>query len=235
MSSATETSFADVLLQSARPYPIATNPFVAALRRGECSRDQVRAYAQMITVAAIGFPRVLANVLMWCDRAEIRQSLLGNLLEEEGVVAYRPGEGVVVAPQRRHAAMARRFAAAAGVEADALTRLHQSESRWYRDAAERGDWIGAFSYFAIGYEANVPESFRLIHPALIEHYGFAGEDLEFLTEHMTADERHGRESAEMLAGVTGPAERQRALDGARRGGMSWWMIHRRLAQASTRI
>jgi hypothetical protein len=47
---------------------------------------------------------------------------------------------------------------------------------------------------------------------------------------MTADERHGREAAEMLASVTGPAERQRALDGARRGGMAWWMIHRRLAR-----
>jgi pyrroloquinoline quinone (PQQ) biosynthesis protein C len=230
MSSATETSFADVLLQSARPYPIASNPFVAALRRGECSRKQVRAYAQMIAVAAINFPRVLANVLMWCDRPEIRRSLLGNLLEEEGVVAYRPGEGVVIEPARSHATMARRFAAAAGLDAAALARVQLDESRWYREAAERGDWIGAFAYFAIGYEANVPESFRLIGPALAEHYGFSEDDLLFLTEHMTADERHGRESAEMLTRVTGPAERQRALEGARRGGMAWWMIHRRLAR-----
>lgn len=230
MSSATETSFADVLLQSARPYPIATNPFVAALRRGECTREQVREYARTIAVAAIGFPRVLGNVLTFCDRPRIRQSILGNLLEEEGAVAYRPGHGVVLAPERSHATMARRFAAAAGLSEDELTRPHEQESRWYRDAAERGDWIGAFAYFAVGFEANVPESFRLVHAALAGHYGFAEEDLEFLTEHMTADERHGRESAEMLAELTEPAERQRALDGARRGGMTWWMIHRRLAR-----
>ena len=126
--------------------------------------------------------------------------------------------------------MARRFAAAAGVDAETLTRAQRQESRWYRDAAASGDWIGAFAYFAIGYEANVPESFRLIYPALIEHYGFAEEDLEFLTEHMTADERHGREAAEMLAEVTSEAERERALEGARRGGMAWWVIHRNLAR-----
>jgi pyrroloquinoline quinone (PQQ) biosynthesis protein C len=230
MSSVTETSFADQLLEIARPYPIASNPFVDALRRGACSREQVRAYAEMITVAAIGFPRVLANVLAWCDHAHIRESLLGNLLEEEGVVAYRPGHGVTIEPARSHAAMARRFAAAAGVDASVLARSQRQESRWYREAAASGDWIGAFAYFAIGYEANVPESFRLIHSALVEHYGFHEDDLIFFTEHMTADERHGREAAEMLAGMTSEGERQRALEGARRGGMAWWVIHRNLAR-----
>lgn len=231
MSSATDTSFADVLLGSARPYPIESNPFVEDLRRGRCSRDQVRAYAEMIAVAAISFPRVLARVLIHCDSPPIRQHLLGNLLEEEGVVAYRPGAGVVLEPARSHAAMARRFASAAGVDPAALAGPPRPESRWYQEASGRGDWIGAFAYFAIGYEANVPASFRLIHGALIDHYGFAEEDLLFLTEHMTADERHGRESAEMLASMASPAERERALAGARRGGMTWWMIHRRLARA----
>lgn len=230
MSSVTETSFADQLLEIARPYPIASNPFVDALRRGACSREQVRAYAEMIAVAAINFPSVLANVLSHCDHPRIRQSILGNLLEEEGVVAYRPGSGVVVAQERRHDSMARRFAAAAGLDAAALARAQRREGRWYRDAAANGDWIGAFAYFAIGYEANVPESFRLIHRALVDHYGFAEEDLIFLTEHMTADERHGREAAEMLAEGTSEAERQRALEGARRGGMAWWLIHRNLAR-----
>ncbi len=230
MSSATETSsFVDELLQTARPFPIATNPFVEKLRRGELSREGVRAYAAMIAVAAIHFPRTLAGVLAWCDRPQIRQSLLGNLLEEEGVAGYQPGHGVVIDPTRNHAAMARRFARAAGVPEAALDSAQMSESRWYRNAVQNGDWIGAFAYFAIGYESNVPESFRLIRPALVEHYGFALEDLVFLTEHLTADERHGRESAEMLAEVSGARERARALEGARRGGMAWWMIHSRLA------
>ena len=230
MSSVTETSFADRLLEIARPYPIASNPFVDALRRGACSREQVRAYAEMIAVAAIHFPNVLANVLSHCDRPRVRQCILGNLLEEEGVVAYRPGAGVVVAQERRHSFMARRFAAAAGLDAAALARAQRQEGRWYRDAAASGDWIGTYAYFAIGYEANVPESFRLVHRALIDHYGFAEEDLIFFTEHMTADERHGRDAAEMLSEETSEAERQRALEGARRGGMAWWLIHRKLAR-----
>ncbi|HUR82225.1 MAG TPA: iron-containing redox enzyme family protein [Thermoanaerobaculia bacterium] len=231
MSSATETSFADLLLGAARPHAIAANPFVDALRRGACSIEQIRAYAEMIAVAAIGFPHVIANVLAFCDRPRIRELLLGNLLEEEGVIGYRPGHGVVMDPARSHAAMARRFAAAAGVDAERLARADRHQGRWYRQAAESGDWIGAFAYFAIGYEANVPESFRLIHPALIEHYGFAEDDLIFFTEHMTADERHGRESAEILAEETSEAERRRALEGARRGGMAWWILHRNLALA----
>jgi pyrroloquinoline quinone (PQQ) biosynthesis protein C len=224
MSSATE-SFAEALLRSARPRPIAENPFVLALSRGACSTSQIQAYARMIAVAAIGFPRVLSNVLAFCDRPQIRQSLLGNLLEEEGVVAYRSAEGVVIDPARSHAAMARRFAAAAGVDAAELAASPSNESRWYREVARNGDWISAFAYFSIGYEANVPQSFRLIHRALLDHYGFAEDDLVFLTEHMTADERHGRDAADMLASVTNPSERQRALQGARRGGNAWWMIH----------
>lgn len=228
MNSAIETSFVETLLQSARPYPIAENPFVVSLRRGECTGEQIRRYAGMIAVAAIGFPRVLSNILTHCDRQDVRASVLANLMEEEGIVRYRAGEGIVVDARRNHAGMARRFAAAAGVSPEALE-VPRAESRWYAHAAESGDWIGAFAYFAIGYEANVPESFRLIHAALVEHYGFAEEDLEFLTEHMTADERHGREAAELLASDPSPAARQRALEGARRGGMTWWMIHRRLA------
>lgn len=229
MNSAIETSFVQTLLQSARPHPIAENPFVAAMRRGECTREQVRAYAETIAIAAIGFPRVLSNILTHCDRQEVRTSVLANLMEEEGIVRYRAGEGIVVDVQRNHAEMARRFAAAAGVAPEALGR-QRAESRWYAQAAQSGNWIGAFAYFAIGYEANVPESFRLIHAALVEHYGFAEEDLEFLTEHMTADERHGREAAELLARDPSPAARRRALEGARRGGMTWWMLHCRLAR-----
>ena len=120
MNSAIETSFVETLLQSARPYPIAENPFVVSLRRGECTGEQIRRYAGMIAVAAIGFPRVLSKILTHCDRQDVRASVLANLMEEEGIVRYRAGEGIVVDARRNHAGMARRFAAAAGVSPEAL-------------------------------------------------------------------------------------------------------------------
>lgn len=228
MNSAIEVSFAEELLAAARPHPMASNPFLVPLRNGTASPAAIRRYAIAIATTAIRFPRVLGGLLAVCDDTEIRKHLLGNLLEEEGVVAFRPGEGVILDPARGHAAMALRFARAAGATAAELDADGAPPSRWYRDAIAAGDWAGALAYFAVGYEANVPETFRIVHAALVTHYGFADDDLEFLTEHMTADERHGRESAGMLASLPDPRRRERAREGARRGGMAWWMLHSRL-------
>jgi pyrroloquinoline quinone (PQQ) biosynthesis protein C len=233
------TDFADALLASARPAPIETHPFVVALKDGALSPEAIRDYA--VAIARIGgaFPYRIASVLAVCDHQDIRRSLISNLLEEEGVVGYVPGEHVRVDPKRRHGEMAKRFARAAGAtdaEVDAVTLRH---ARWFAEALGRGDWLGAFSYFAIGQEANVPATFRLILDPLMEHYGFRRDDLEFLTEHFEADERHGIESAHLIARVADTAEaRERALEGARRGGMAWWALHRthavRLAMSDER-
>ncbi|HYI09045.1 MAG TPA: iron-containing redox enzyme family protein [Thermoanaerobaculia bacterium] len=221
------TDLVETLLAAARPAPIETHPFVVSLREGALSPEAVRGYA--IAIARIGgaFPYRIASVLAICDHPDIRRSLISNLLEEEGVTGYTPGEHVRVDPKRRHGEMGRKFARAAGAtdaEVDALSLRH---ARWFGEAIGRGDWLGAFAYFAIGQEANVPSTFRLILDPLMEHYGFSREDLEFLTEHFEADERHGLESAHLIARVAETSEaRQRALEGARRGGMAWWALHR---------
>lgn len=230
MSSATEQSFVGELLAVARPYAVEANPMIVALRSGTCPRHVIRQYAEGLARTAIQFPRELAAVLSICNRWEVRTAILGNLLEEEGIVAYEPGRGVVARETRSHGAMAMRFAAAAGADLRSASSEPELASRWYDAAIRSGNWIGAFAFFSIGFEANIPETFRQVHAALLEHYGFAPEDLEFFTEHMSADERHGREAAELLERVVSPEERALAIDGARRGGLAWWMQHRRLAR-----
>jgi pyrroloquinoline quinone (PQQ) biosynthesis protein C len=202
-----------------------THPFLAALAEGRVSRDVVRRYAASLATVASGFPDRIARVLAICPEPEVRRSLLGNLLEEEGVVRYVAGHPLDVRDDRNHSVMARRFARAAGAtDADLQP---AGNSRWFTQALAANDWLGAFAYFAIGFEANVPATFRLVNATLQRHYGMGEHDLEFIIEHMSADERHGVESAELIERIaTSEDAKARALEGARRGGAAWWALHR---------
>ena len=219
-----DTDFAAELLTVARPAAGATDAFLDALLSARLSRESIRRYATAITAVATAFPRLLASILTVCDHDEVRYSLLANLLEEEGVVAYDGGGGIRYVHERKHGELARRFGRAAGAsdaELDAAV-TNARVGRWFVDALERGDWIGAFAYIAVGHEANVPGTFRRMVPALTEHYGFALDDLVFFTEHYVADDRHGNEGAQMIARVAQTTDaRERAREGARRGGAAW--------------
>ncbi|MEA2464525.1 MAG: pyrroloquinoline-quinone synthase [Acidobacteriota bacterium] len=228
MTAATE--FAESLLASARLAPVETNPIVAGVIDGRLSRGTVRRYALALAAMAESFPQRISSVLSLCDDYAVRRSLLGNLLEEEGVVGFVPAEGVQIEPERRHGAMGRRFARAAGATDAELDAISSEPARWFTDALRKGDWIAAYSFFAIGFEANVPATFRVLVEPLTAHYGFTGHELEFLYEHFTADERHGAEAAQLIAAAaTTDARRASAREGARRGGAAWWAFHRAIA------
>ncbi|HYO79394.1 MAG TPA: iron-containing redox enzyme family protein [Thermoanaerobaculia bacterium] len=221
------TDFVESLLAVSRVAPMAEHPFIRSVIDGSLSREGLKQYAIQIASIAHVFPKRLAAVLSLCDDAAVRRSLLANLLEEEGVVAFVPAQGVQIVEARRHGVMADRFARAAGASEEELRRPEPMPARWFAEAIQSGDWLGAFSFFAIGQEANVPTTFRLLIDPLMKNYGIALEDLEFLTEHFEADERHGIESAHLIARIaTTDDTRSRALEGARRGGQSWWAFHR---------
>lgn len=223
------TDFAESLLASARIAPVERNPIVAGISEGSLSRDTVRRYSIALTAIAESFPQRISSVLSICDDQGVRRALLGNLLEEEGVVGFVPAEGVRIDPERRHGVMARRFARAAGATEAQLDAASSEPARWFADALRQGDWLGAFSFFSIGFEANVPATFRSLVEPLTAHYGFTGHELEFLYEHFTADERHGMEAAHLIArSATTDALRSRAREGSRRGGVAWWAFHRAL-------
>lgn len=225
MTAATE--FVESLLAVSRVAPMETHPFVRAVADGSLSREALKQYAIQIAGVATVFPKRLAAVLSLCDDTPVRRSLIANMLEEEGVVGFVPAEGIRVVEARRHGVMGERFARAAGATEEELRKPLPEPARWFSNAIQAGDWLGAFSYFAVGQEANVPATFRALIGPLTKHYGIAPEDLEFLTEHFEADERHGIESAHLIARVATTDEaRGRALEGARRGGMAWWAFHR---------
>lgn len=218
-------SFAEELYAAARPLPLESHPFIVNVREGSAARDDLRSFAAHIASATASFVRALHAILSVCDNTAVRHSLIANILEEEGTIEYQHGRGATFDPQKHHPTLARRFANAAGASDAEIDALGIEPPNWFRRALTAGNWIGPFAYIAVGTESSTPPTFRLLTPPLEQHYGFHRHDLEFLYEHMTADDRHGEEGAQLIASVATTAEDQRrALDGARRGGSGWWQI-----------
>lgn len=221
-------AFADELYAAAQPEPIEQHPFVVQVRNGEAPREAIRSFALHIAAATESFVRALYAVLSVCTDVRARQSFIGNVLEEEGATGYKPGAGATFDEARRHPAMARRFTRAAGVEDHEIDAFRVGPPNWFDRQIRAGNWIGPFAYIAVGTEANIPPTYRLLIPALEKHYGFSESDLEFLIEHVSADDRHALDGALLIASIAGSdATRRQALEGARRGGRGWSEILRR--------
>ena len=201
------TDFARELIATARSFDVAATPLLRSLAAGTCDRTTIARYAAQLEALSEGFPRVLESIRAICPRDEVRQSIDANLVEERG-----------------HPAMARRLARAAGADGGAPA---WSAPR-FAELVACNDWIGAFAWMSVGIEANVPRTFAIVFAALKEHYGFAERDLVFLHEHLSADERHGSEAAELIAGIATTDDlRDRAREGARLGAAAWWLMHRK--------
>jgi len=212
----------ELLMASATP-DITRSSFIQAVARGECPVPILASYAAEMAALAKGFPDRLAAILGNCDHPDARRAILSNILEEEGVVSYRSESGLILDPDKRHSAMATRFAMAAGTSRPEPA---ARSSQWVNEKLAGGRWLGPFAYVSVGFEANIPRTFRLLVDGLRAHYGFTASELEFFIEHLTADEKHGSDGAAIAASAATTAElREEALTGARRGALAWWHFH----------
>jgi pyrroloquinoline quinone (PQQ) biosynthesis protein C len=218
-------SFAEALYAAARPKPLETHPFITQVRNGDANAEEIRSFALHLASATESFVRALHAILSICPDPDVRHALISNVLEEEGTTGYVPGVGATFDATRHHPTMAKRFARAAGATDAAIAAFTVGPPRWFQRALQVGNWLGPFAYIAVGTEANIPPTYRLLVPPFLSRYGFNDSDLEFLYEHMTVDDRHGEEGAGLIAAVaTTQAAQQQALEGARRGGNGWWKI-----------
>ena len=219
--------FKQQLLAAARSCDIAANPFVRGVHEGRYPRDSFSRYGVELAHLTAGFTLRLAAILSRCEVVEVRRPLLANLLEEEGVVSFSAEGGLVAERSRSHGVIAWQFARAAGAASGETASLERG-SMWFDQEIAEGRWIGPLAYLTLGYESNIPQAGRLMAEGFRTHYGFAEDDLTFLTMHFEADERHGAEGAAMIAGAADtPAMRREALEGARRGASAFWHFHRR--------
>lgn len=219
------SDFARTLLAAANGADVLSHPFPRGVREGLYPRAGLLTYATELAAIVTAFSRSLAAILARCDHAEARRMLLENLLEEEGAVSFRSGEGLVIDPRRRHSDLAWRFARSAGAAEHAGPRRARVPA-WFARELREDRWIGPLAYVVVGYEANIPPTFRVLVEGLREHYGFTDEELAFFTEHTTADVRHSEQGASLIAALADDdAARRAALDGARRGASAWWQFH----------
>jgi pyrroloquinoline quinone (PQQ) biosynthesis protein C len=221
-------AFHETLLAEARSIDMRENRFVQGVMTGAYQRADLAPYATTVFHLADHFPMMLGRLIGICPSPEVRASLVENIIEEEGL-EIGTDDGHVAAtrhPARRHAAVAKVFAEAAGVEAEALQPRPFHVSRWLADCLSRGRWMAAFAYVSLGLEGNVPRTCKLLVPAFRTQYGFTDRELSFFIHHIEADEHHGEEAALAIASMaTTPAAREEALEGARHGGHSWWHVH----------
>ncbi len=227
MQTATE-SLAEELARAPLELDMRENPFIAALARGDCSRDTIRRYAIDTYVLSAGFPQRLASLLAICPHPAVRLELLRNLLEEEGVHSF-DGQRIVRREDRRHAEIAHRFARAAGVPEDVLARALEQARRdtWFDRAIDSGRFCAALSYLTVGFEGCAPATYPLLVEALDRNYGFSRADLEFFILHIAADADHARLGAEMTATVAcSETDREEAMLGVKHAVTTWWRWHK---------
>ena len=223
----------DELTAAARRRSMADNPFIRNLRAGAYRRQDLAVYFLRLWHMADRAPRVLAACLASCPDRATRRFLTQNLLEEEGFLPR--GAGFALADRRdlRHRGWVERLLDAVGCDRDAIERTaprsdtRPSGFRWLDQRLAAGDWLGALAFTTLGFEANCPETYRLVAEPLRKSYGFAADELAFFDNHVTADELHGQDGLALLTRtITTPEDRARALAGARRGGDGWWWLHR---------
>jgi len=206
---------------------IGRHPFFSGLREGTISRDAIRRYAIDTWLLSITFPRRLAALIAMCENDAVRAELLHNLLEEEGFVA-RDG-ALTQDAERRHYALSRRFALAAGATDDELqASLRDARATWVDGAITSGRLVAALAYLTVGFEGFVPDAYALLIEAFEAQYRFSSHDLEFFYLHRTADAAHADAGAKLVASlVRTDQDREEAREGVQHARTAWWWWHRR--------
>lgn len=215
----------ELLQSSANRIDANLHPFTCSIRDGVYPATGLKSYAADLAVTVSAFSRSLAAIFAHCEDPEVRRMLLENLLEEEGATSFQPEDGLIVDAKQRHSDLAWRFARAAGETADKPPHSTMIPG-WFRRQLNAGHWLGPLAYVVIGYEANIPPTFRVLLEGFRQHYGFSEEDLAFFTVHTIADERHSAQGASVIVNAaTTPELKRQALEGARRGASAWWQFH----------
>ena len=222
-------TFAAQLLETVKTPDITQNALLQGIVNGRYPKAALRPFIADLTALAASLPPTLASLYALCDKEQVRQALLENLLEEIGAASYQPQTGLLLAPERHHTALAVRLARALGVVDVRVAK--PPTGQWISGELRQGRWLGSFAYICVGIESNVPRAFRLLYEGLRKHYGVAEADLEFLAEHFIADEKHGAHGAELAAfAATTTEQQQEARHGAQRGALAFWHFHQRHAR-----
>jgi len=223
--------FADELMSIAHERSLDDHPFMVGLREKTFTRESFAIYLRGVYPLVAGFPRDLALLLAECPHPAVRCHLLANFMEEDGIVKEADGSLRHV-PARSHLGLYSRVMKAMDLD---TPEPGGKREMWFDRELARGNWIGPAAQVMVGGEGNVPPTYRVLLPYLIEHCGFSEEEAIFFHEHIEADQDHAAIGAALIEqAATTDAERAQARAGVRRGTRTWWAIHERWAREMAR-
>jgi pyrroloquinoline-quinone synthase len=191
------------------------HPFYTRWREGTLTRGELQDYARQYYAFESTFPRLLSALHTRSERADVRQSILDNLWDEE--------HGEV-----NHAELWLRFAE--GIGADRASVRGAARNAGTRALLD-GYWssvtdmpIAAGIAALYAYEGQVPEVATEKIRGLVEQYGVDDpRTLAFFTVHSTLDVEHsGAERAMIATLAPTEAEQDAALAATGRALDGWW-------------
>ena len=155
------------------------------------------------------FPEWLGTVFGSCPHEDVRDFLLENITEEEGIT------GQSDFPAVRHTKLLLDFAEACGKSREEIVNA-QLNGELLPETLGLQSWcalqahkpvVEALAGLLIGLESQVPRIYSKTTPPLIEKYGFTEEEVVFFRLHIVADEEHGERGFEIVEKyATTPAE-----------------------------
>lgn len=169
----------------------ANHPIVAKWERGELSKETI---AGTITEIWHWINKLIPEALFAIAAngpQEVAEMELENYAEE-------------LDPTNPHPDLIIRFAKACGVSEDFLRNgrgLPTTEAwlNWELRAAREQPWIASVAAVHVASEAQEPQMFNRLLPALRNHWKFSEKDLEFWWLHSEADLEHGGRAFDLLA------------------------------------
>ncbi|QOD38871.1 CADD family putative folate metabolism protein [Candidatus Wolbachia massiliensis] len=186
--------------------------FYQSWNEGKLSLEALQVYAKEYYHHVAAFPRYVSGIHSLCPNLEMRQVLLGNLIEEE--------QG-----DENHPELWQRFAEGLGVTRSDLRQSAQIKETQelvdgYFDIVRSGFAAGLGALYA--YERQTPEVSKSKIEGLKKYYSINDErSLQFFTVHMDADEWHSEECANLIAGLN-EEEQDKVMQGAKKGAKLLW-------------
>ena len=213
------TDFFQALESRIAPYDLLTHSFYRAWTAGELTANDLREYAAEYWHHVSAFPTYLSALHSRLEDAELRRTVLRNLVDEEGIDS----------PDRKpHSELWMDFANGMGASNDEVRlRQLQPESKvligtFFKLIQQENAAVGLAALYA--YESRVPAIARQKADGLCDHYKADAKTCRYFKVHETADVHHAEVWKQAITKELerDPASADRALDAAETAAKALW-------------
>ena len=213
------TDFFQALESRIAPYDLLTHSFYRAWTAGELTADDLREYAAEYWHHVSAFPTYLSALHSRLEDAELRRTVLRNLVDEEGIDSP---DG------KPHSELWMDFAKGMGAseagvrQREVQPEMHALIGTFFRLIQQENAAVGLAALYA--YESRVPAIAQQKAAGLCDHYKADAKTCRYFTVHETADVHHAEVWKQAITKELerDPASADRALDAAETAAKALW-------------